>query len=105
MLRIYSVALLMARDAAEAADRNGRRDPDLAKQLRRAAASVPLNIAEGAGSLGGHRRARYFNALGSAYETRACLDVAAAMGCTPPPDDAVQQKIARLIGTLVKLTR
>ena len=43
MLTIYPVTLLMARDAALAADRIGRRDPDLARQLRRAAASVPLN--------------------------------------------------------------
>ena len=48
MLTIYPVTLLMARDAALAADRIGRRDPDLARQLRRAAASVPLNTAEGA---------------------------------------------------------
>ncbi|TNF38416.1 MAG: four helix bundle protein [Deltaproteobacteria bacterium] len=105
MLRIYRVALRVAADAADAADRIGRRDADLARQLRRAAASVPLNIAEGSGSLGGTRRARYANALGSAYEVAACLDVAAAMRCIPDPQPDVRQRLDHVIGTLVKLTR
>ncbi|PKN56795.1 MAG: hypothetical protein CVU56_14165 [Deltaproteobacteria bacterium HGW-Deltaproteobacteria-14] len=105
MLRIYSVALLVARDAAIAAGRIGRRDPDLARQLRRAAASVPLNIAEGSGSLGGNRRARYANALGSARETWACLEVAAAMSCIAAPGPDVMRRLDHVIGTLVKLTR
>jgi len=71
MLRIYTVSLRVAADAADAADRIGRKDPDLARQLRRAAASTPLNIAEGAGSLGKNRRARYANALGSDSRSRS----------------------------------
>jgi four helix bundle protein len=42
--------------------------------------SVPLNIAEGAGSRGGRRRARYDDALGSARETLANLEAASAVG-------------------------
>ena len=105
MLRIYSVALEVARDAARVAERIQRRDPDLARQLRRAAASVPLNLAEGSRALGGNRRARYADALGSACETRACLEVAAAMGYTPEPQPLVLDRLARVIGTLVNLTR
>jgi len=105
MLRIYTVSLRVAADAADAADRIGRKDPDLARQLRRAAASTPLNIAEGAGSLGKNRRARYANALGSAYEVAACFDVAVAMRCIPEPGPDVKQRLDHVIGTLVNLTR
>ena len=43
-----------------------RRDSDLARQLRRASASVALDTAEGMYSRGKKRQARYHNALGSA---------------------------------------
>ena len=52
------------------------RDRDLANQLRRAASSVPLNIAE-ARRRGGRDRAHLFRvALGSAAEVAAALEVA-----------------------------
>jgi four helix bundle protein len=57
-----------------------RCDPDLARQLRRAASSVALNIAEGSGSFGRVRLQRYRTALGSARETCSCLRVALAWG-------------------------
>ena len=40
-----------------------RHDADLAKQLRRAAASIHLNIREGQHSQGGRRTSRYFDAM------------------------------------------
>ena len=64
-----------------------------------------LSVAEGSGSLGGNRRARYANALGSARETRACLDVAAAMRCIHDPEPDVLRRLDHVIGTLVGLTR
>jgi len=64
MLRIDPVTLEMVRDLRRLADRVARFDRDHARQLRRASMSVTLNVAEGAGSRGGRRRARYDDALG-----------------------------------------
>jgi four helix bundle protein len=55
-----------------------RRDRDLADQLRRAATSLALNLAESRGSTDGNRAARLRTALGSTHETRAALRVAEA---------------------------
>ena len=103
MLRIYPITLLLARDAAMAAKLIARHDTDLARQLRRAGASVPLNTAEGYGSLGGNKRQRYGNALGSAYEVRACLDTAAAMEYIPAPSEETVDRANHVIAVLHKL--
>ena len=79
-----------------------RRDVDLARQLRRAAASVALNLSEGSGSEGGTRRQRYLSALGSARETVACLEVAAALGYLTPPAGLLSE-LGQVVGTLVVL--
>jgi len=105
MLRIYPIALQLAADAARAADAIARKDPDLARQLRRASVSVPLNLAEGSQSRGRNRNARYSDALGSALETQACYDVAVAVAYVTEPGDEVRQRLNRVIGTLVNLTR
>ncbi len=79
-----------------------RRDPDLARQLRRAAASVALNMAEGQGNEGGTRRQRYLSALGSARETLSCLEVAETLGYVVAPRGLVAE-LQRMVGTLVVL--
>ncbi len=105
MLRIYSVALEVARDAADIATAIARKDSDLARQLRRAAASIALNIAEGSCSQGMNRPARYYNALGSARETLGCVEVAVAMRLIPTPDPLVTDRMQKVVATLVRLTR
>jgi four helix bundle protein len=54
-------------------------DPDLTKQLRRALASVTLNIAEASRRVGKDRKHLFRIALGSAAEAAGCLDVAVAL--------------------------
>ena len=57
-----------------------RRDRKLADQLRRAAQSVLLNIAEGRGNKDGNAALRFATACGSAKEVRAALYIAGAWG-------------------------
>jgi four helix bundle protein len=52
MLRIYNVVLEMVAEAAGIAKEIEKCDKDLASQMRRAAASVALNTAEGMGNTG-----------------------------------------------------
>jgi four helix bundle protein len=58
-------------------------DAPLAQQLQRAAASVPLNLAEGRRRSGRDRQHLFRVAAGSAAEVRACLQVAEAWGWMP----------------------
>ncbi len=60
-----------------------RADRDLCRQLRRAATSAALNVAEAQGLRAGHRRERLATALGSAREARMALLLAADLGLLP----------------------
>jgi four helix bundle protein len=105
MLRIYATAIDVVRQLAPVIRSVERRDRDLARQMRRAAASIVLNIGEGSGSGGGTRTERYRNALGSARETGACLDVAQALGYVTALDDDLLDALDRVRATLVKVIR
>jgi four helix bundle protein len=103
VLRIYDDMLDTVRAMRGMIAAIERRDSDLARQLRRAASSVVLNVAEGSGSFGGMRTARYRTALGSARETLACLLVAEAFGYVETMPEAVTERMNRVIGTLVRV--
>jgi four helix bundle protein len=101
MLRIYGVMLNVVREMRPVLARIESKDGDLARQMRRALASMVLNTGEGMGSSAGTRRERYRNALGSARETRAGLDVAEALAYVEPRES----DLALVINTLYKLSR
>jgi len=104
MLRIYAVVLEVLEKLQPPLKRIEQRDRDLARQLRRCSSSVALNLAEGMYSRGQNRNARYHNALGSARETLACLEVAVVSHYVPN-DAQLHDQLDRIVGTLVKLTR
>ena len=80
MLIAQTVALEAIRKLRPVVEKVQRRDRDLADQLRRAASSVVLNVAEAQGTRGGNRRLRFETALGSATEASSALEVAVAWG-------------------------
>jgi four helix bundle protein len=105
MLRIYSVIIEVVRALRPIVTQIEVHDRDLARQLRRAASSIALNVSEGSGSNGGTRRERYRNALGSARETGACLDVAVALGYMENVDARVLAQLDQVRATLFHLVR
>jgi four helix bundle protein len=105
MLRIYSTVIEVLRMLRPVIAEIERHDWDLARQLRRASGSIALNLAEGSGSHGGTRTERYRNALGSARETGACLDVADALGYLSDVDVMLLDRLDHVRATLVKNVR
>jgi len=99
------VSLEMIRQIASAIAVVGKSDPDLARQLRRALVSVPLNVAEGRQRAGRDQRHSYRVAAGSLAEVRTGLEVAQAMGYVADRDVAAGLALAdRVAAMLWRLT-
>ena len=73
---------------------------DLVDQLRRAALSVPLNLAEGSGKFNRDARRFYAIARGSALECAAILDALEAMAMF---DDAALRQERELLERIVSM--
>ena len=80
---------------------------ELRDPLRRAATSIPLNIAEGSGKLDGPDRSRtYAIARGSAMECAAILDVIRLLSAAPNPSlDEGNRLLVRVLEMLSKMCR
>jgi four helix bundle protein len=104
-LRIYGEAVRKCEDMKSIVARIERSDRDLAKQLRRPACSVVLNISEGQHSDAGHARERFSTARGSAAEVRACIDAAGAFGLVEPLGGPGKARIDGIVAVLTKLAR
>ena len=104
MLRVYEDALVVLRLLKPTMAEIGRHDSNLARQLRRCGASMVLNIAEGSYARMGNQKALFAVALGSAKETRACVDVAVALGYVSGVAADVEARLERIGGVLYCLT-
>lgn len=105
-LDVYKLSIAFADLAFKliAGFRSGKDFGPLADQLRRAAISVPLNIAEGSGRFTEPDRVRFFSiARGSAMECGAILDIARLAGSAD--EELLDQGKALLRRLVALLTR
>jgi len=97
----YELALDMISAISPLAARMRSRDAALARQLRDAANSVALNIAEGRLKVGQGRLHQWRVAAGSLAESRACLDVAERWGYLAPAHVADAQALLDRLGAML----
>ena len=101
----FDVSLQLVRSLRTPIAQLVAQDSALADQVRRAASSVPLNVAEGRCRAGKDRAHHYRVAAGSADEVRAALLVAEAWGYVPR--EAMAESLAlldRVLSLLWRLT-
>ena len=106
MFEVYEVAKTAVREMRTVLEMVQLSDRDLARQMRRAGASVMLNIAEGWRRMGRDRRQHYLIAAGSNAELRAALDVSEALGYLDTEAYAdLDALLDRVSAMLYRLTR
>jgi four helix bundle protein len=103
MFITYEVAKQLIVQLREVVPVIQRVDEELADQLRRAASSVLLNLAEGQRFNNGNKLRHYQIAHGSANEIRGALDAAEGWGYIEPATEA-RALLDRLLALLWKLT-
>ena len=102
----FEISLLLVRSLRDVLTRLEARDTSLANQIKRAAASVPLNLKEGRRRTGKDRIHFWKIAAGSADEVQGALLVAEAFGYLEPAAIAEPLQFAdRVLAMLWKLTR
>jgi len=105
-LVVQEVAFEMIVAVKPLVDTIAKQDRSLADQIRRAASSVVLNIAEGVHSQGRIAITRFHSAAGSASETRVGLRLAEAWGYLRPGQlSQVDARLDRILALLWGLTR
>ncbi len=106
-LDVYRCAVEFLAFAFEASSQAPRGNASMVDQLKRAATSVPLNIAEAAGRTGNADAARtYAIARGSAMECAAILDALRTLQMiTPDRHHRGMELLERIVAMLTKLCR
>lgn len=106
-LDVYQCAIQSLVEMNNIANSLPKGHSQLADQIKRAAMSIPLNIAEGSG-----KRTKldcdryYYNARGSAMECAAALDVCIAMNLLPKETQIKpKQLLMRIVAMLTKMAR
>jgi four helix bundle protein len=105
-LDVYQCSIRFLASALRIAERLPRGQAALADQFRRAAMSIPLNIAEGSGRMyGSPDRTRFRSiARGSAMECGAILDVAKLLELGADEDwDQAKALLVRIVEMLSKM--
>ena len=101
--QVHDAALALVATLRPVLDRLKKSDRALADQLRRAASSVVLNIAEGNRRAGQDRLQFFRIAAGSAAEVRAALQVGQAWGSIEA-SPAAEVELDRVLAMLWRLT-
>jgi four helix bundle protein len=106
-LDVYQTSLDFLAFADDLAGRLPRGRSHLSDQLTRAATSIVLNIAEGAGKLGPADKRRYYlTSAGSTTESAAILDACLRLKLLASEEHAIGKGILdRIMSMLVKLAR
>lgn len=106
-LDVYRVALEFVVVASDVAERMPKGRAYLAVQLQRAATSIALNIAEGAGEFAPAEKARFYRiARRSATESAAILDVCRKLNLDEVRLHAAgRDHLLRIVAMLVRLCR
>jgi len=104
-LDVYGCAISFLKLAVPLAERAPPGYHALNDQLRRAAVSIPLNIAEGSGKFDKDER-RYFSiARGSALECAAIIDIFEVLGAASEKEAAeAKELLERIVAMLSKLS-
>ena len=106
-LDVYVAAIDFVAVADDVVEHLPRARADLADQLQRAATSVPLNIAEGAGEFSSSEKARFYRmARRSATECAAILHVCQRLSLIDPTRYATgRELLLRIVAMLVQIVR
>ena len=105
-LDAYKCSIVPVTLAAPLSDRVPRGYASLGDQLRRAALSVPLNIAEGTGKFDQDARRFYAIARGSALECAAIADAFEVLGFAAPQElGPARELLERIVSMLTGLLR
>jgi four helix bundle protein len=106
-LDVYAAAIDFVALADDIVEHLPRGRAYLADQLQRAATSIALNIAEGAGEFSGPEKARFYRmAKRSATECGAVLDVVRRLDVSPSDRlGAGRDLLLRIVSMLTKLAR
>ena len=104
-LDVYGCAITFLKLALPLGERVPPGYHSLKDQLRRAAVSIPLNIAEGSGRFDNDARRYFLIARGSALECAAILDVLAALGADTEDVAKALEVLHRVVAMLTKMAR
>lgn len=106
-LDVYKAAIDFVALADDIIEHLPRGRAYLADQLQRAATSIPLNIAEGAGEYSQDEKARFYRmAKRSATECSAILDVCARLELIEKQRfDAGRVLLVRIVSMLIQMAR